>query len=53
MKKKKKKANFRCELKCENINLHKLSTDHFDKMYQVFKFASSVNQGGGSTSMFS
>ena len=35
-------------VKCENINLHKLSTDHFDKMYQVFKFAS--NQEGGSTS---
>ena len=47
----KKKVNFRCELKRENINLHKLSTDHFDKMYQVFKFASSVNQGGGSTSI--
>lgn len=47
----KKNANFWYELKCENIKLHKLSTDHFDKMYQVFKFASSVNQGGGSTSL--
>ena len=26
----KKNANFQCELKCENINLHKLSTDNFD-----------------------